>query len=228
MNFFVIEGLDASGKSTQIRLLQQYLQDENIPFKYLHFPRTDSDLIGELIAKFLRGELGNIDSVNPYLVALIYALDRQEASSTLKSWLDQKYFVLVDRYVYSNIAFQCAKIENPEEREKLQKWILQLEFDFYKIPRPDLNIFLDVPFNFVAGKLTGQRTGDDRNYLNGRSDIHEQDLNFQRKVREQYLALEGKLESYKVLNCSDEQGKMLQAEKIFEKLLKCLRENHFF
>ena len=73
MRFVVIEGLDVSGKSTQLKLLREYLEKESVPFKYLHFPRLETGIYGELIARFLRGEMGSNDQVNPYLVALIYA-----------------------------------------------------------------------------------------------------------------------------------------------------------
>ena len=222
MNFVVIEGLDGSGKSTQIKLLREYLVKQNIKHKYLHFPRTDTPVYGELIARFLRGESGDIKSVDPYLVALLYAGDRNDAKTIIKEWLMEGYFVLVDRYVNSNIAFQCAKLNSESERLQLKNWIIQLEYHYNQLPVPDLNIFLDVPFNFTENQLLKERKGKDRDYLNGRADIHEADLDFQKNVREVYLSLEGKDDKYKILNCSGTNQTMLIPNKIFKSIVELI------
>ncbi|MCK4746178.1 MAG: thymidylate kinase, partial [Bacteroidales bacterium] len=180
--FIVIEGLDGSGKSTQINLLLKYLEDRATPFEYLHFPRTDDGYYGDLVARFLRGDLGPLESVHPYLVALIYAGNRYDSRKLISKWLEDGITVIADRYVVSNIAFQCAKLDTDKQRNELRDWILDFEYSYHAIPRPDLNIFLDVPFQFTTRKLTGERNGDDRDYLNGKADIHEQDLDFQKKV----------------------------------------------
>ncbi len=222
MNFFVIEGLDGSGKSTQIKLLTDYFNKHNIAFKYLHFPRTDSPVFGDLIARFLRGELGDINSVHPYLVALIYAGDRKDAAEKIRGWLDEGYMVMLDRYVHSNIAFQCAKIEDNDEKQKLRDWINQLEYKYFKIPIPDRSLFLDVPFAFTTQKLSQNRAGDDRNYLAGAKDIHEDDLSFQQKVREVYLWQVKEEENFRLINCSDSKGLMHSPKEIFSRIKKAL------
>jgi dTMP kinase len=213
--FMVIEGLDGSGKSTQIERLLSYLKLEGINHRYLHFPRTDEGYYGELIARFLRGDLGPLESVHPYLVALIYAGNRNDAGEMIASWLANEITVVADRYVVSNIAFQCAKLDTAEEREALRDWILKFEYRYHKIPRPDINIFLDVPFQFTRQKLKGERSGEDRDYLNGKMDIHEQDLDFQQKVRQVYLDLALSDLTLKVIDCSDSKGEMLSPDQIF-------------
>ncbi|MDR3094518.1 MAG: dTMP kinase [Bacteroidales bacterium] len=222
MGLIVIEGLDGSGKSTQIKKLSEYLSAKGQKCRLLHFPRTDSPVYGELIARFLRGELGNIHQVNPYLVALMYAGDRFDFKPRLEEWLQQDVVVLLDRYVYSNVAYQCAKLQDDKEQQALREWILHLEFGYHALPTPDLNIFLDVPFEFTAANLSERRAGNDRGYLQGEGDIHESDLKFQADVRKMYLSLANEA-GFAKIDCS-QQGEILSVEQIFEKLLISVKE----
>src|SRR5512140_922588 len=95
--------------------------------EYLHFPRTDTPYFGELIARFLRGEFGSLNEVDPYLVAMLYAGDRKDSASLISNWLSQGKIVLLDRYTYSNIAYQCAKLPEIDDQDNLMHWILSLE-----------------------------------------------------------------------------------------------------
>ena len=198
MKLFVIEGVDGAGKSTQIKLLRDFFSRKGYKCEYLHFPRTETPYFGELIARFLRGEFGSLNEVDPYLVAMLYAGDRKDASEIIRNWLKEGKIVLLDRYTYSNIAYQCAKLNDIKSQTELMKWILSLEFNHFAIPRPDLNIFLDVPFAFTEKKLSNARTGDDRSYLNGTRDIHEESLAFQKNVRDIYLRVAQKDDSLAV------------------------------
>lgn len=227
MKLFVIEGVDGAGKSTQIKLLRDFFTRNGFKCEYLHFPRTEAPFFGELISRFLRGEFGTIADVDPYLVAMLYAGDRKDASGVISNWLREGKVVLLDRYTYSNIAYQCAKLKDPEEQDKLMKWILKLEFDHFSIPRPDLNIFLDVPFAFTERKLTASRTGEDRSYLNGSRDIHEESLDFQKKVRDIYIRVAGSDSRLALVNCSGQGNAMLPPEDIFKLLTGTLKERKF-
>jgi dTMP kinase len=223
MRFVVIEGLDGSGKSTQLELLKDQLRRDGVRFKYLHFPRLEKGYYGNLIARFLRGEMGSNDQVDPYLVALIFAGDRADAASTIESWMEEGYMVVVDRYVYSNIAFQCAKIKDPGERERLLRWIFGFEFGYNRLPRPDLNLFLNVPFAFTRNQLKGSRGGEDRAYLKGEKDIHEDSLEFQERVRQMYLELQQKVDDLVLVECMDGKGDMLPPQTISEKIISLIR-----
>lgn len=218
MKFIVIEGLDGSGKSTQIDLVEKYLQAKNIKSKFLHFPRPEAPFFGEMISRFLRGELGDIDAVDPYVVAMLYAGDRNDAGKMIRDWLEEGYAVIADRYLYSNIGFQCAKLKSPEERDKLANWIKKLEYEYHGIPVPDLNLFLKVPYGFTQRSLNKRRQGADRDYLQGSDDIHEADLDFQQEVRNIYLWQVKENSDFEEIDCGDEHNDMLKPAAIFEKI----------
>ena len=223
--FIVLEGVDGSGKSTQIANLQRMFAEQGISTEYLHFPRFDAPYFGELIARFLRGELGSVEQVDPYIVAMLYAGDRRDAAAMIRGWMAEGKVVICDRYVYSNIGYQCAKVADAEEREKLRQWILNLEYDYFAIPRPDVSLFLDVPFAFTERKLMQEvREGDDRAYLNGKKDIHEQSMDLQRAVRQVYLDAAECDENMYVVDCSQD-GEIASPDVIFSKI-KQVVENH--
>jgi len=214
----VLEGLDGAGKSTQVKLLRNYLEQVDPALEYIHFPRYDAPVFGDLIGKFLRGGYGSIDSVHPQLVALLFAEDRRTAAPQISESLNNGRTVLLDRYVCSNIAYQCAKTKTEEEAEDLRKWILKTEYTDFCIPRPDINIFLDVPICFVEQSLAHQRDGSDREYLQGGQDIHEADIEFQKRVKAMYRRQADSDPSIQVVDCSDCYGNMLPPLEIFNKI----------
>lgn len=223
MRLFVIEGVDGAGKSTQIKMLRDFFAGKGYNCEYMHFPRTEAPYFGELIARFLRGEFGSLNDVDPYLVAMLYAGDRKDASDIIRNWLKEGKVVLLDRYTYSNIAYQCAKMTDIKQQVELMQWILSLEFDHFAIPRPDLNIFLDVPFAFTERKLSDIRIGDDRSYLNGTRDIHEESLTFQRNVRDIYLRVAQNDTRLTMVDCSSAKGAMLSPAEIFNLILNIIK-----
>jgi dTMP kinase len=224
MKLFVIEGVDGAGKSTQIKLLRDFFSKKGYSCEYMHFPRTETPYFGELISRFLRGEFGTLNDVDPYLAAMLYAGDRKDASTMISKWLTDGKIVFLDRYTYSNIAYQCAKLEERSAQDKLMNWIFSLEFGHFAIPKPDLNIFLDVPFDFAEKNLTKIRTGSDRNYLNGTKDIHEESMAFQKKVRDIYLRVSESDDLLAVVDCCSSDGTMLSPAEIFELIINIFKE----
>lgn len=220
----VLEGLDGAGKSTQVRLLRSYLEGICPKLEYIHFPRYEAGVYGNLIGRFLRGDFGSIDEVHPQLVALLFAEDRHEAAPRMNEILSQGGTVLLDRYVYSNIAYQCSKLSDPASVEELRQWILNTEFNAFSEPKPDLNIFLNVPISFVESRLAEARNGSDRDYLEGASDIHEASIAFQKKVRSMYLKQAEFDAGLTVVDCEDENGGMLPPDAIFAKIKKLVDE----
>lgn len=214
----VLEGLDGAGKSTQVKKLKNYLENRFGSLEYIHFPRYDAPIYGNLISRFLRGDFGNNETVHPQLVALLFAEDRHGAAPQIRQRLEEGGNVLLDRYVYSNIAYQCAKIKSNEEAEELREWIFNTEYGSFSLPVPDLNIFLDVPIGFVESKLKNQRGGADRDYLEGGQDIHEADMEFQKRVRDIYRRQCELDPKFIRIDCSDENGLMLSPDVIFAKI----------
>ena len=219
MPLIVLEGLDGAGKSTQLRLLRERVSQLGHATEFMHFPRVDTPLYGETIARFLRGDFGDADGVDPYTVALLFAGDRAAAAPVLREWLAEGKYVFLDRYVYSNVGYQCAKVDDPAARRRLKEWILDLEFGIWDIPRPDVSFFLDVPFRFTEQRLAEERGGADREYLKGGRDVHEASMELQRRVREIYLDAAREDPALRVVDCSDGEGRMLLPERIFENII---------
>ena len=214
----VLEGLDGAGKSTQVKRLKEYLLQRCGSLEYIHFPRYEAPVYGDLITRFLKGEFGSIEAVHPQLVALLFAEDRHGAVPVMREALEAGKTVLLDRYVYSNIAYQCAKLKDPKEREKLRDWIFNTEYGDFNLPEPDLNLFLDVPIGFVEQSLSAHREGQDRNYLSGAQDIHEASIAFQKAVRDMYVAQTSLDPKFRRIDCSGAQGEMLPPDAIFDKV----------
>lgn len=215
----VLEGLDGAGKSTQVKKFRSFLESRCPRMEYIHFPRYDVAPYGGLIGKFLRGGFGSNESVHPQLVALLFAEDRHGAVPQINRTLAEGGTVLLDRYVYSNIAYQCAKLGSDEEAEELRQWIFDTEYNMFGEPRPDLNIFLDVPIGFVEDSLRKNRESDSgHEYLQGAQDIHEADIEFQKRVRDMYRRQAALDPSFIVIDCSDASGHILPPDDIFEKI----------
>ncbi len=214
----VLEGLDGAGKSTQVKKLKAYLEEKTGNLTYIHFPRYEAPVYGDLISRFLRGDFGTNETVHPQLVALLFAEDRRAAAAEMRKVLDEGGNILLDRYVYSNIAYQCAKLKDEKEAEDLRNWIFNTEYGEFGVPKPDLNIFLDVPISFVEKKLNEHRAGADRNYLEGGQDIHEANIEFQKKVRSIYQKQAALDPKFIRIDCSDEFGEMLPPDETFSKV----------
>ena len=214
----VLEGLDGAGKSTQVKKLKEYLTERCGALEYIHFPRYDAPVYGDLIGRFLKGEFGSIDAVHPQLVALLFAEDRHGAAPQMREALAAGKVVLLDRYVYSNIAYQCAKLPAGAERLRLRDWIFDTEYGEFNLPVPDLNLFLDVPIGFVEKSLAAHRQGDDREYLQGGQDIHEASIRFQEAVRDLYRTEAARDPHFLRIDCGDAEGRMLPPDEIFAKV----------
>jgi dTMP kinase len=222
--FIAVEGLDGAGKSTQLALLTEYFNARGIETRFVHFPRHQEGVFGELIAKFLRGEFGDVKQVHPQLVALLFAEDRKAFADTIREWQAAGHVVLVDRYVLSNIAFQCAKLHTENEKQELREWINMFEYEYNKIPKPDHSFYLDVPFSHTEKALTERRSGEERKYLNGKEDIHEKDFSLQLAVKKEYEVLADTDNSITKIQCYNEDSSMKSIAEIHATILQFIEQ----
>ena len=112
----VIDGIDGSGKTTQIELLRQYLASQGETLQVISFPRYGENIYVDLIKRYLEGEFGSIDQVDPYLMALAFVGDRALAKPLMDEWLAAGKLVIANRYVSSSKAHMGANL--PEEKRE--------------------------------------------------------------------------------------------------------------
>ncbi len=167
----VIEGTDCSGKETQSELLYHKLKDQNKKVIKFSFPMYDTPtgkIVGgpylgkESISKCWFKEGAN--NVPAKVAALYYAADRLYNINIINEYLDKDYIVILDRYVYSNMAHQAGKLNNKEERLAMFKWLEKLEYDLLKLPKPDISIFLYMPYEY-SKELQSKRNELDEHEL---------------------------------------------------------------
>ena len=220
----VIDGTDGSGKGTQTKLLLDYLKKNKIKNKYIDFPRYYTSFHGKMVGKFLAGELGDRDQVNPYLASLIYALDRLTARDEIVDWLEEGNVVVANRYTTSSFAFQTVRVEKKKRKEFL-KWLYQMEYKEHQLPKEDVVLFLYVPVE-VSQRLLEKKAGaKSRRYLKkGEKDINEADVEYQKEVLKMYLDLAKKYKHWEVIKCVDSKREILPVEKIHQKILRALRK----
>lgn len=168
--FIAIEGIDGSGKRTQLDLLARALESRGVPIAKFSFPRYESSF-GRLVARYLNGEFGPLSAVDAHLSALLYAGDRFESKPELEAALVAGKTVLADRYIASNLAHQTARV-GPQRREEFLTWLKRLEYGLYGLPVEDLVIYLRLPVS-EAHRLVGMKKA--REYTTLQRDLQEAD-----------------------------------------------------
>jgi dTMP kinase len=199
-----IEGIDGSGKHTQAKLLEQSLLSRGYLVYATGFPQYES-WFGSMVGKFLNGDFGPLDAVDPHFSALLYAGDRFEAKPRIQGALNEGKIVLVDRYVASNLAHQVARAPVVNRSEFL-RWIEHLEYFVYGLPRESLILYLRVPPN-QAQKLVAQKA--ERNYTRATHDIQEKSLRHLEDAAEMYDML-SRSKPWATVQCFDAQSGSLR------------------
>jgi dTMP kinase len=168
------DGLDASGKTTQAKILEKKLRESGKDILYISFPDYESES-SALVRLYLKGELGkNPAEVNAYAASSFFAADRYVSYMT--KWKDfygeKNSVILANRYTTANAVHQLAKL--PEsEWDGFLIWLYDYEFEKLKLPKPDLTVFFDMHTD-AAFKLMEERAKK----TPGKKDIHESDLRY--------------------------------------------------
>ena len=174
----VIDGIDGSGKQTQVKLLHQRLRQLGLPVEMMDFPRYQDNLLGGLLDELLHGKNkdgSNFVKLDPHIASVIYAADRFESLKTIMSWLIDGRTVIFDRYVSANMIHQGGKIKDPEERREFLEWLDRLEHGVFALPRPDIVVYLDLPVSVATRLKMEQRQKEGQ----GNGDLAETDIQYQ-------------------------------------------------
>ena len=197
----VIDGIDGSGKATQVALLKNKFIKNGVRVKSIDFPRYYDNFFGGLIGKYLSGIYGDFIKVDPRLASVLYAADRFEASKNIKKWLDEGYIVIADRYVSANQIHQGGKIKDLKKRKEFLAWLDKMEHEVFSIPRPDLVVYLDVPYEVSKEWLKKKITQRKKKYLKGKKDVAEDNLMHLKLSRNTALELEKQNKNWQKISC---------------------------
>lgn len=211
----VFEGTDGSGKTTQLEILQKRLLDQGYEVEVIDFPQYGKKSAG-LVEEYLNGKYGSLNEVSPYQASVLYAADRFDASSRVKDWLQKGRIVIANRYVLSNMAHQGCKLEDRQERSRFFRWLRELEYEVFGIPRPDLNIILHIEAE-AAYKLVGDKYA--RDYIENASnrDIHENDAEHLRQAEQAYVQIANEFSGNRIIPCT-RNGIVLSRQEVHERV----------
>jgi dTMP kinase len=218
----VLEGIDGSGKGTQLQLLVKAFTERRIPFTQIGFPNYQG-FFGKMAGQFLNGDFGPLDAVDPHLSSLLYAADRWESKPNIEKFLAEGQAVLADRYIASNLAHQSASIA-PEKRTEFLAWLKHLEYEVYGLPIEDLVLYLRVPVD-EAQRLVGKKAS--RPYTSRRHDIMEGDASHLTAASQIYEEL-ARRPNWAVIDCWDAASAALRSpEPIHTEVLSVVKSRLF-
>lgn len=164
----VIDGIDCSGKSTQSNLTYERLKEMGINCIRFSFPNYESPT-GKILGGAYQGkkEIGpsyfkeGAPNVEPKIACLYYAADRLYNIGIIREYIDKGYYVILDRYITSNLAYQGCKIKDKDERFNMYQWIDKLEYWLLGLPKPDKTIYLHVPYTYAKNLMNNRNLIED-------------------------------------------------------------------
>ncbi len=198
----VIDGTDGSGKATQVALLAKRLRADGHKVKMVDFPDYYGNFFGKFIGHCLSEQYFNFVNVHPKIASVLYAADRFESKEKIDKWLKSGYVVLANRYVSANQIHQGGKIKNAKKRQAFIEWLDEMEYKVFKIPRPDVVFYLNLPIASIKRLIRERNKKDPRAYLGKKQDVHEKDFNFLENSRKSALWLAKTQKNYIQIDCA--------------------------
>ena len=197
----VIDSTDGSGKATQTELLIKHLKKDGYKVKVVDFPDYYSNFFGAFIGHCLSEQYYNFVKVHPKIASVLYAADRFESRDKIRKWLSAGNIVIANRYASANQIHQGGKITNTKKRESFLKWLAEMEYKVFKIPKPDAVFYLSVPIPIVLKLIRERNKNSKRNYLGNKKDVHEKDVNFLTNSRQSALWLASTQKGWIKIEC---------------------------
>lgn len=221
--FIVLDGNDGSGKATQAALLKGYLTSKGIDAEKVDFPAYDRNFFGAFIGECLAGQHGDFVSMDPKIASVLYAADRFESSVKIRQLLNAGTIVIADRYASSNQIHQGGKIPDPAEREAFLRWLEQMEYDVFGIPRPSAVLYLRVPLEVSLELLQEKRAVKSNVLAEGQKDTVESDADY---LKNSIATAEWLLETqkdWKGIDCMNE-GTLRSREDIHADVVRAVED----
>ncbi len=215
--FIVIDGTDGSGKATQVELLMNRLIQEGHSVRMVDFPEYYKNFFGHFVGECLSDPKYQFLHLHPKIASVLYAADRFESKEKIEMWLKKGYTVIANRYVSSNQIHQAGKISNNLERKEFLRWLDDMEFRVFGIPRPSIVIYLSLPIPLTQKLLAAREAKGARAYLNRKTDVHEDSPEFLENSRKSALKLVKELNNFIQIDCS-KKNEILSREDIHEKV----------
>jgi dTMP kinase len=213
----VLDGTDGSGKATQIEMLRKHLTLEGYKVKLLDFPEYYNNFFGAFIGHCLSEQYYKWTHTHPKIASIIYAADRWESSEKIRNWLKKGYIVLSNRYVSANQIHQGGKIGNARKREAFIKWLDQMEYDTFRIPRPDAVFYLSVPLKVILRLIKERNKKTYRGYVGKRKDIVEGDVSYLTNSNKAALWLAQRAKDWIKIDCAPD-GVIDSRDNIHQKI----------
>jgi dTMP kinase len=222
----VIDGTDGSGKATQVGLLIKRLKRDKKKVKVIDFPDYYSNFFGKFIGHCLSEQYYNFVKVHPKIASVLYAADRFESKDKIEEWLKEGNIVIANRYASANQIHQGGKIVNTKKREEFLKWLAEMEYKVFKIPKPDAVFYLSVPVAMVLKLIKDRNWGQRRGYIGNKSDVVEKDKKYMENSYKSALWLAKTQKGWIKIECVKD-GKLDTREeihkKVYEKVKKIIR-----